>query len=380
MHIGSKNTWRIYPRFIGAFLLLLAPGLLLIPITVLGLSHRPLLYLEVFFFALVVLHFFLTFVNTGLGHFGTIVAYAALVDLTILILVGRPTIYLLLPPLVAGLLVASSVLLAYLVNHHLIRNVLGKFRRADFQRELETFQVELRYRHLYNIIILVAFYTASFMGYFLQWTTSLLFLRFTEFAILGIAGGSLHRIVKDGMRMSRALSEDVSPSVISICWSAGSARDYFRRMVEIACGFERPKVDDREAIVDYFDRAAEIRKLFYYSSLLLVLVMALYGSAYVMIPCRLIMIGFRHVAAVCVFTAIALVQVPYYIGQKRLALELTRSFSGTEWREMRALLGKQSPAWDLLHTGELLGAGVMPPLVMWLLTVGGNALKHVLNW
>jgi hypothetical protein len=343
-----------------------------IPLVILSFSYPPLRFLLLFFISLTVVHLFLCplIYKTFFREIGVILLYTLVVDGALLLLYGQIDARLLYAPIMAAFLIYIHVFLQFIINHRVHRNFIAKLPDGNFIHELKAFSMELKLRGRYNFILLLAFYGAGLCGYFYKWDTPFLMLRFTGYSFLCITALSIIKIVINFGRMATMFTENILPSTVEI--PDYTSDDYYKLKMAIKERMSRETLRDKDGIVDYFDRAAEIRKLTYYSSLSLLLISGAYLALYSLLPTPPININLKTVIIwSCVFGLIA-IQLPYCIGQKRLALKLAASYSGIEHREMLKLLGKESPAWQFINTGEIIGVGLIPSTLIWLIRLFGN--------
>ena len=371
---GSLLNYLAYAFIGGRIFILILLATVPIHLVIMSFFYTPLWFLVVFFIALSIVHLLLCqlIFKTPLKEIGVILLYTIVVDAAIFLLQGHITTTLLYPPILVSFLIAMNASLQYLINYHIQRNLFAKFPNGNFTHELKTISIEIKLRDEYNLIILLALYIAGFSGFYLKWDAYILMKRFAEYSFLCIAVLSIIRILIDSNKMATIFYDEFLPSIMGIPNYGNTDYYLFYRAIEER--MSRASLTEKEEIVDYFDRAAEIRKIIYYSSLSLLLVASAYLALYTLLPNRLINISLRKVVLASCIIGLLAIQLPYYIGQKRLALNLTASFSGTEHREMTRLLGKESPAWHFIQIGEILGAGLVPAVLIWLIQTLANAI------
>jgi len=336
-------------------------GALVLPI--LSFYYKPLRVLVAFFFALLISHLFVApkIYRFRCGWVGVIFLYTLVVDSFIFCCDPGFSGFLVLPPLFIGLLLTANGFFKYLINYHVKRNIFSKFPSDKFRTAVDAFAVELTNREDYNYFIFLAYCATGLLGYFLEYDNAQILLRFTELSILLITLVSAFLIAIEGNQMASTFNSDFLPVNIE---AQDADEGMLRGTLDEMGGIE---FEGKELTVDYFDRATEMRKLRYYNSLSLLLICCAYMSVYTLLPNTYLNISLEWVLAGFSIFGIIAIQLPYFVGQKKLAMDLLARYSGTEYREVNSFFGQGSPAWNILNTGEILGVGILPGLGIWVM-------------
>jgi len=134
--------------------------------------------------------------------------------------------------------------------------------------------------------------------------------------------------------------------------------------------------DTQDELIDFYDRAGEIRKTTYYSALLMVAVLGVYLSCYALVPGTFVSIPIEAVLLICLILAVLFVHVPFMLGRERVIMELTAGFSGSKFRDICDLLRRKTPTWNPRLLGLLIGAGALGPVGAWILKCVTETLKR----
>ena len=368
MQVDPKDEWKVMLQLGAPILLILLLCVAIVTVSVLSFFYNPLIPLVAFFVSIFIIHIFLMpwIYKTKLKGIGVILLYTILVDSIILSLSKQFTITLLFPPIIIGFFLGTNSLFEYLMSYHTKRNLLSRFQVEYFSNELEKIYLELDYRNIYNTVIAFAFSFTGIIAFIYKWNSKTIMFRFAEYSILAIAIICFYKIVRDSFKIGGIFDSDIFHSHVIL---SGHYHKTIYRGISGAIDEEMKnnKLESQERAIDYFDRAAEVRKLRYYSSLCLLFIACFYLYVYTLFPKPIIPLHLKWVVVICTLIGLLTVQLPYFIGQKKLAMSIVAKYSGTEHREMLDLLGKNSPAWNFLHTSEILGIGIVPGVFIWLL-------------
>jgi hypothetical protein len=375
MDINPKENWKVIASIGGLIVGVIVFVSMPFYLALLSFFYKPLVFLLVFFIILVIAHLFLSrlIYKTFLKEGGVVILYTLVIDSAILILNWHFDIILILAPIMVILLIGIRKLLEYLINYHIKRNILSKQLNKAFIYQLRDFEIELSLRDKYNRLVYLAFGITGFAGYFAKWNTTILMLKFTEISFLLITCFAVLKIIIDSKRIFTMFDDDFLPSMMKI--SSHTYNDNYILTLALRERMELRANLEKEEIIDYFDRAGELRKLSYYNSLSLLFVAAYYMALYTILPNPLFNISLLTVMISSCTFGLAFIQIPYFIGQKKLQLSLIAKYSGSQYREMLELLGMKSPAWVFIPIGEILGSGLIPALLIGLIQLIYSTLK-----
>lgn len=299
--------------------------------------------------------------------------YTVVVDGFIYIFVTRKfSLVMIYPALIVAFLLLSGGILNYLVNYQLQRSRLNKIPPDTmFEGRVRNLKLEITHRHEYDVYILGAFVVTGILGFILQWNLILLLLRFLEISIGILTLIVIIKLYLEARKMYGDMSELHLPNGVvpkEKEFSVSKLTEWRDALLK--------KTDDlqKEVIIDFFDRSGEVRKLYLYNSMFLVVLMSLYLSVYSTISDKVLEINQGQVIIIGVALALLCVQLPYYLGQKRLSFELSKPFVGTAHREILKILGKESPAWNFIQTIEVIGAAVISPVIIFGVK---KAIEHI---
>lgn len=368
--IRASDEPKILFYFLGILGLLI--GIILCILQISKYSSFSILKFLIFFFMLGLVHIPIAkYLWEKKNYFLVILSYAIAIDGYIYFFLTQILSFLMLYPLIiATLLILGTKALKYLLNYHLERSRMAKcytnnlFFHKDLKEEIENIKLDISERNEYDSIVIFSFSSTMIIGYFMNWDLRTLFLSFINISTLTLTSILLLRMYYEAHKMMSQFSGISIPSSSVILSPQGYGISNINSALTDPLELKNQNSD--EQIIDYFDRSADIRKLHYYNSVYFVLLITLYLSATTTLSGTLLHSFNIHVKFIAIFAislAFFFIQVPYYLGQKKLQLELLKSFSGSKHRELSNTLGKQSLAWSIIQTGEILGVGATIPLI-----------------
>jgi hypothetical protein len=266
------------------------------------------------------------------------------------------------------LLQTFSAVRSLLLSHQFRRTRLNSMAWSGQDLELARVQgltdlsLDVTHRPQYDLIVLLAFVIVGPYGYFRSVPLHTLLACHLGLSATFMALAIAAVLVKNGRKMSQPgfsglpvpASTTVEPSYVDVSRLINQQQEPLYRPTEVT----------EEAIIDYYDRCGEVRKLYFYDSAMLLVIEGAY-VVLALLPIRRFspsVVGISGGALMAM--ALAFIQIPFFIGQKRLAMDLTSPFSGTPYRKLLKQLEKESPSWTLLQVTEVVGAGTFGPAIM----------------
>jgi hypothetical protein len=265
---------------------------------------------------------------------------------------------------VVSILTLGRYWMTRLVAHQMYRFASSKNSHKDLSDELLRARYDFDHRYALNIVVLVGFYAACLVGFHHRWPLTTCLLTFAQYALLLLLPACLFVLAKSAFH----IHGDSWPEGLLI--GAANEADSKKLDKMVLCSlFDSPRADSipSDGLVDYFDRAGEVRKIPYFSSLIVLAAFSAYGSAYTLIPNPVAPFSLKTLAMVCVTAGLLLIHLPYVISQKLLVMRLTARFSGEDYRSNKRNLESGGTSWLILGPAEIVGASIFAPLSFWLI-------------
>jgi hypothetical protein len=347
-------------------------------------GYFDLLFFVSFFAILVIVHLVIARVFTNSSLRPLLITLLYTVPIDGILRIGFPQAvfltYLIAPALLL-LLQAFSAVRFLLLSHQFRRTRLNSMAWTGQDLELARVQgltdlsLDVTHRAQYDLIVLLAFAIVGPYGYFRSVPLHTLLTYQLGLSVTFMALAIATVLVKNGHKMSQPgfsglpvpASTTVEPSYVDVSRLINQQQEPLYRPTEVT----------EEAIIDYYDRCGEVRRLYFYdSAMLLVIESAYVVLALLTIPRRFSLSVVGTSVGMLMALALALIQIPFFVGQKRLAMDLTSSFSGTAYRKLLKELEKESPSWTPLQVAEVVGAGTFGPAIM---LIGKYVLERLIK-
>ena len=364
MNIG--DSFLDHLRFYGPIVFTL--GLIVMPlaILVLGLFHAPLFGCLGYSALLLVCHFWIApfLSRTRLRQAGAITAYTAVLVLPVYALTGRLHSWMLYPVVVVSVLTFGKYWTTYLTAHQMHRLATSKESHQGLAGELRRARYGFEHRYVLNIVVLVGFYVACVIGFLQRLSITECLLSFAEYTLLLLLPSCLFVLARSAF----LIRVDRWPEGLLIAPASEEDGEELDKMI-LCSLFSEEDTENMppERMVDYYDRSGEIRKITYFSSIVVLATFSAYGSAYTLIPDAIAPLSLKVIAMISVAAGLLLIHIPYVISQKLLLMRLTARFSGEEYRSVKKKLETESRSWRIQGPAEILGASVFAPLSFWLI-------------
>ncbi|MDD5678410.1 MAG: hypothetical protein PHW60_10535 [Kiritimatiellae bacterium] len=292
------------------------------------------------------------------------IAYTAALVLPVYILIGCLYSWMVYPVVVVSILTLGRYWMTYLTAHQMYRLATSMESHKGLADELLRARYDFTHRYALNIVVLIGFYAACIIGFFQRWSLTECLIAFAQYALLLLLSACLFVLSKTAfLILGDSLPKEL---LIDI---ANKADDKKLDKMMLRSLFDKEDMDSipTERMIDYFDRAGEIRKIPYFSSIIVLATFSAYGSAYTLIPDAVASFSLKTLTMISVASGVLLIHIPYMISKKMLLMRLTARFSGEEYRNIKKKLETGSTSWLILGPAEILGASVFAPLSFWLI-------------
>lgn len=304
------------------------------------------------------------------GIFFTAFLYTVVIDGFLYIFItNRFSPVMLFPFILIAFLLLSHNLIELLINYHLERSRTCEYKNTALFNRLMKMSLELKRGDRLNLVFVLAFVGSCVIGYTFQLSLVYLFTCFAELSVMGVVLISIYKLIKNCSFLTSIQVSDFPDEIAR--WLEKKPYDSYGKSnkFELVYPFNRPVCASEDEIIDYYDRASDIRQISYYNSIFLIITMCLYLSAYSLLPNTVVSLKSSDVALFCVGSTLIFAQIPFFLGQRHLLLLLSIQKTGEERRKIIRLLTNGV----LLKAGEVVSLGIVGPILIW-------GLKVVAEW